>query len=68
MGVSSVKHECINLLKRAVLPGDVDMTAQPLLAWGQTLLPGLVALKGMDETLETINSKAFSFCNRESAR
>ena len=65
---SSVKCECINFVKRVVVPGNVDMTAQPLLAWGQTLLPGLVAFKDMNVTLETINGKVFNFCNRESAR
>lgn len=48
--------------------GNVDVTAQHLLACGQTLLPGLVALKGMNVTLETTNSKIFNFCNRETAR
>lgn len=59
MGVSSVKCECINLLKRVVVPKNVDVTAQHLLAWRQTLLPGLVAFKGMDVTLETINTLTF---------
>lgn len=39
-----------------------------LLAWEQTLLTGLVAFKDMDVTLETINSKVFNFCSRESSQ
>lgn len=62
-----MKCECISLLKRVVVPGNVDMTAQFLLAWGQALLPGLVAFKDMDVTWENINSKVLNFCNRESA-
>jgi len=50
MGVSSVQCECIDLLTRVVVPSNVDIT-EPLPAWGQILLPGLVVFKDMDVTL-----------------